>query len=202
MKKIIHRGAEAVLYLQDGKLVKERISKGYRHKDIDFMKRKYPTRTEYRLIVRAKKAGVNVPEVYFVDDVEMKVEMEYIKGELLKDVLDKDFKKICFKIGESVALLHNNNIIHGDLTTSNMILKSGEVFFIDFGLGFFSMKDEDKAVDLKLLRQALESKHYKIFEKAFENVLNGYLSKGTLSVVERLSVVEKRGRYKRKGGAK
>ena len=201
MKKIIARGAEAILYVQNGMLIKERISKGYRISEIDFMKRKYPTRTEYRLLVRAKKAGVNVPEVYFVDDAEMKVEMEYIKGDLLKDVLDKDFK-ICFKIGEIVALLHNNNIIHGDLTTSNMILKDEKIYFIDFGLGFFSMKDEDKSVDLKLLRQALESKHYKIFKKAFENVIKGYLSRGSGKVVERLSVVEKRGRYKRKGGEK
>jgi Kae1-associated kinase Bud32 len=91
-------------------------------------------------------------------------------------------------------------IIHGDLTTSNMILNS-EVFFIDFGLSFFSEKVEDKAVDLHLLRQALESKHYKVWEECFTAVRQGY--EGTANdaelVLKRLEVVESRGRYKRKG---
>jgi len=193
---LIKQGAEAKLYLSDNKLIKERISKGYRIKEIDDVKRKYPTRNEAKLIKKAKEVGVNVPDIFSVDDKTMKVEMEYLKGDLVKNVLEKlkDRNKILKQIGEQINRLHENNIIHGDLTTSNMIIKDDQVYFIDFGLGFISDKLEDKAVDLRLLRQAFESKHYTIIN-AFENVLKGYKNK---QVLERLKVVEKRGRYKRK----
>ena len=75
-----------------------------------------------------------------------------------------------------------------------------EIYFIDFGLSFFSNKIEDKAVDLHLLRQALESKHYKIWEKAFESVLFGYKSKAqdAKEILARFEKVEERGRNKTK----
>ena len=103
------------------------------------------------------------------------------------------------EIGEKIAVLHNNHIIHGDLTTSNMIFNE-EVYFIDFGLSFFSHKIEDKAVDLHLLKQALESKHYKIWEKAFKTALETYKKNAENSdeILKRLEKVEKRGRYKQK----
>jgi len=199
--KIIGRGAESILYFNKNKVIKDRISKGYRHKEIDIMKRKYPTRREAKLLKDAFKIGVNVPKVFDMDDNSMKVEMEFIDGKMLKDILDdsKKKKEICIKIGEQIAILHDNNIIHGDLTTSNMLLVKDKVYFIDFGLGFYSDKVEDKAVDLHLLRQAFESKHYKYFEEFFDNVLKGYKkSKNYSKVMKRLEKVEKRGRYKRK----
>ena len=199
--KIVGRGAESILYLKKDRLVKDRISKGYRHKEIDLMKRKYPTRREAKLLTDASKFGVNVPKVFDMDDNSMKVEMEFIKGDMLKDILDdsKKRKEICKKVGEQISLLHDNNVIHGDLTTSNMLLFKNKVYFIDFGLGFYSDKGEDKAVDLHLLRQAFESKHYKHDKEFFKSVLNGYKkSKNYSKVLERLEKVEKRGRYKRK----
>jgi TP53 regulating kinase-like protein len=203
MKKVIYSGAEAHLYLENDRLVKERISKGYRHEFIDNMKRKYPTRKEYKILLKAKKVGMNVPEVFQVDENEMKVVMEYLKGDNLKNTLDDYHKKkreeVCKLIGEQVALMHDNNIIHGDLTTSNMILKDDKVFFIDFGLGSISLKLEDKAVDIHLLKQAFESKHYEHFEDSFKFVLKGYKkSENYKETLERLEMVEKRGRYKRK----
>ena len=95
--------------------------------------------------------------------------------------------------------MHNNNIIHGDLTTSNMILNK-EVFFIDFGLSFFSEKIEDKAVDLHLLKEALESKHSNIWERSYKAALDSYFKKAVdgRQVLERIKIVEKRGRYKGK----
>ena len=203
MKKILYSGAEAHLYLQEGKLVKERISKGYRHKFIDNMKRKYPTRREFKILLRAHKVGMNVPEVFEMDDNEMKVVMEFVEGDVLKETLDNYSKKkrgeVCLKIGEQVSKMHDNHIIHGDLTTSNMILKDDKVFFIDFGLGFISHKIEDKAVDLHLLRQAFESKHFKYSEELFKNMLKGYKkSENFKEILERLEKVEQRGRYKRK----
>ena len=92
--------------------------------------------------------------------------MQAIEGKRISENLDKftpkKQKKICEKIGENIAKLHEANIIHGDLTSSNMILHVDEnnfkdVYFIDFGLGFISPKVEDKAVDLHLIREAFEA---------------------------------------------
>ena len=101
-------------------------------------------------------------------------------------------------IGKNIAKLHDADIIHGDLTTSNMILSGKEVvYFIDFGLGFISKKIEDKAVDLHLLKQALEAKHFTHWETLFKEVINGYSSsKDSKLVLKQLEKVEKRGRYK------
>jgi len=203
MAKIIGRGAEAILYLDKGNLIKKRIKKGYRHDDLDFKIRKSCTRREYRLMSKAIMI-VNVPKIFDFCDADMRIVMEFIDGEVIRDVLDGFDKvkrnKLCNKLGGNVALLHNKGIIHGDLTTSNFILKGGKIYFIDFGLGFFSHKLEDKAVDLHLLRQALESKHYKHFEESFKEVLKGYRKESDdfKGIIERFDAVEKRGRYKRK----
>ena len=201
--EILHSGAEAILYLEHGNLVKERVSKSYRHEHIDLSKRKYPTRRENKLLLRSKEVGMNVPKVLMFDDSDMKIIMEYIEGDVLKSKLDdyspEKRKEICKKIGKQVALMHDNEIIHGDLTTSNMILNKTKVYFIDFGLGMISNKDEHKAVDLKLLRQAFDSRHYKYPEEFYTWFLEGYgKSKNYESVIDRLKKVEMRGRYKRK----
>lgn len=203
MKKIA-QGAEATIFLDRKKIVKERFRKGYRIPEIDEKLRKGRTRREAKLIEKLNLLGIAAPKFLECDEKEMKISMEYIGGKRLRDVLEKlDYAKICKKVGEQVALLHNNGIIHGDLTTSNMILKQGKIYFIDFGLSFYSEKVEDKAVDIHLLRQALESKHYKIWEKAFRAVLQGYSRAGSYKeIMARLKAVEERGRYKHKGCAK
>jgi TP53 regulating kinase-like protein len=75
------------------------------------------------------------------------------------------------------------------------------VYFVDFGLGYVSSRIEDMAVDLHLLRQALESKHYRVWKKAFAIILAAYRKgmKNSAAVLKRLEVVEMRGRYKQKG---
>jgi len=197
--KILQRGAEAILYREKNILIKERIKKSYRHPEIDIYRRKYATRREASLLQKASQL-ISVPKLLKVDEKEMKLELEYVEGFILRDILEKeDLEKLCNQIGMQIALLHDANIIHGDLTTSNMILKDDKIYFIDFGLGFISEKIEDKAVDLHLLRQALEAKHYRIAEKTFKNIIEGY-KKNTkyLEVLARLKKVEKRGRYKEK----
>lgn len=199
--KIIAQGAEAVLKQENDNLIKERIPKKYRIKEIDDKIRRLRTRSEARLLERASSI-IKVPKIIKVDDKKMEIVMEFIEGEKLSENLDniKEKNKIIEKIGESIAMLHNKNIIHGDLTTSNMILKKDGVFFIDFGLGFVSPKLEDKAVDIHLLRQALESKHYIHYQKCFEGFLKGYKKKSDdyNNIINRLEKVEKRGRYKGK----
>ena len=200
--KILHKGAEAILYKKDNNLVKERITKGYRHKTIDLNKTKYPTRREFKLLTKAKEI-INVPNPIEVDEKNSKIIMEYLTGDVLKTTLDTYQKtkreKVAKLIGEQIALMHDNDIIHGDLTTSNMILKDNKVFFIDFGLGKISQKIEDKATDLKLLQQAFESKHFKHDEELIKNTFIGYKkSKNYKETIEKLEKVNKRGRYKRK----
>jgi len=189
-------GAEAVLYKEKDRLIKKRISKGYRIKEIDEKIRKTRTRSEAKILNKLSFA----PKVLSSDDKQMTIEMEFIKGDLLRDVLDsfnfKKRKEVCEKIGKQIAEMHNQNIIHGDLTTSNMILKDEKIYFIDFGLGFSSLRVEDKATDLRLLKQALESKHYKCFEESYKSILKSYKNKEVLDWL--INKVEKRGRYKRK----
>lgn len=201
--KIIAQGAESIIYLNDSEIIKHRIKKNYRIDEIDIKKRKYPTRIEAKLLQKAKNLGVNVPSVKKVDEKEMKLILEYIDGKIVRDSIEKlnesEIKKIFNDIGKETAKLHDSNIIHGDLTTANFILKDNKIFVIDFGLGFVSDKIEDKAVDLRVLKQALESKHSKISSLAFDGFLNGYSnSKNYEKVIERLGLVSLRGRYKRK----
>lgn len=193
----ISQGAEAIIYKKKN-IIKDRIKKNYRIKEIDEKLRTYRTRREAKILGKLKELNFPSPRLINVDDKKKIIEMEEIKGKKVRDILEKsDYKKLSFELGQKIAFLHNNEIIHGDLTTSNMILEK-EVFFIDFGLGFFSHKIEDKAVDLHLLKQALESKHYKIFEECFNAALNGYESKSDnyKSIMTRFEIVEKRGRYK------
>lgn len=215
MEKTIALGAEAVLIKQDGKLTKKRIEKKYRYKELDKKLRKLRTRKEAKLLEKASSL-INVPRVIKVDDKTKKIIMEFIEGKKLSDCLDllesKKAIEICKTVGSSIAKLHDANIIHGDLTTSNMILKESKgkfdkekhgfsLFFIDFGLGFESSRTEDKAVDLHLLRQAFESKHFSRWQGYFDAALEGYKeSRNAASVLRQFEKVEARGRYKGKLG--
>jgi len=201
-EKIIQQGAEAFILLDGNKVIKRRIKKSYRLADLDEEIRKLRTRSEAKLLLKASKV-VDIPEIKNVNEEDKQISMDFIEGKRLSDYLDffplKEQKKICRIIGENTARLHDADIIHGDLTTSNMILKGGKVFFIDFGLGFGSHKIEDKAVDLHLLRQALEAKHFKHWKELFNEISKRYsISKNYKLVLKQLEKVEKRGRYKEK----
>ncbi|MAG45304.1 MAG: Kae1-associated kinase Bud32 [Nanoarchaeota archaeon] len=192
--KILKQGAESLIKLENNKVIKDRIKKSYRIENLDSKIRKSRTKREAKLL---SSTSINVPKVLNVDEKNMKIEMEYLKGDLLKDIFDKlksnERLSICKQLGEEISKLHEQDIIHGDLTTSNLILKDNKLYFIDFGLGFFSRKVEDKAVDLHLLKQALESKHYKTFKSSYQQILKHYKHK---EVITRLDKVESRGRYK------
>lgn len=196
--KRISGGAEAEIYLDGSKIIKKRIPKSYRIKEIDVPLRKTRTRKEAKILEKLPKEVLH-PSLIKMDDTEMNIEMDFIPGDKVRDILDKKLD-ICEEIGEKIALMHNSGIVHGDLTTSNMILCKGKVYLIDFGLSYFTDKIEDMAVDLHLLKQALESKHYKIFEKAFKLMMEGYKSKSKnySEIKKRFDIVELRGRNKAK----
>ncbi|MEK6875160.1 MAG: RIO1 family regulatory kinase/ATPase [Nanoarchaeota archaeon] len=263
--KILAQGAEATITLSNNFIIKDRIKKPYRIKEIDEKIRKQRTKKEAKLLEKASSI-INCPKPFFIPDkISYKIKMPFIKGKKLSEHLN-NFQEnkqieIMKQIGQNVAKLHDNNIIHGDLTTSNMILVEEDnlkevnnkninlinnhinhniadlkanrnninnisnktnsysmnltnnsnnevggrrkedgnfkVFFIDFGLGFHSTRIEDKAVDIHLLKQALEAKHFKNWKKLFDGVLIGYLNyKEYKQVLEQLNKVERRGRYK------
>src|SRR3989338_9044071 len=163
--KIISQGAEAKIYLTDSKIIKDRIKKDYRIQEIDEKLRTFRTKREAKILEKLHKFGF-VPKVLECDDKE-KLVIEYIEGPKLRDVLDAIYFKnklsaleICREIGKKIKIMHDNHIIHGDLTTSNMMLNSNilldsreksdnqdnnQVYFIDFGLSFVSQKVEDNA---------------------------------------------------------
>jgi TP53 regulating kinase-like protein len=202
------KGAEASLYLemwQGRKVVmKRRLSKAYRLPELDAVIRIQRTLHEPQLIHRAKEAGVPTPTIFMVDVADSNIIMEYVEGKQVKMVLN-DFSKlerlhVCRHIGTLIGCLHKNGIIHGDLTTSNMILTSfGKVFFIDFGLGEYSEELEIQGVDLHLMKRAFQSTHYKYAKECFEAVIEGYTQiigkESTNKVLEKIAQIEKRGRY-------
>jgi len=203
-QKIIAQGAEAVIKQNKNQVTKQRISKSYRIPQIDEKIRKLRTRNEAKIIELASSA-IPVPGILESDEKSKEIVMDFIEGKKLSTNLDnlplKQQLEICKQIGQNTAKIHQLEIIHGDLTTSNMILsrKDNKVFLIDFGLAFRSSKYEDKAVDLHLLRQALEAKHFKNWQQLFDIVKQGYqeVAKNEADkVLNQLIKVEKRGRYK------
>jgi len=247
----LYQGAEAKISLneKENTIVKDRIPKSYRIKELDDKIRKQRTKAEKKLLEKASKI-INAPNPFPLKEFNV-IKMPYIKGEKLSEHLDnfplEKQKEILKIVGEETAKLHDADIIHGDLTTSNMILVDdvgnlpahshpqideidnnqnkristltnkqissdkrdnlgvggrgdgggAKVYFIDFGLGFISKKLEDKAVDLHLLKQALEARHFTHWEVLFSEFLKGYKNyKEASKVLERLKAVEKRGRYR------
>jgi Kae1-associated kinase Bud32 len=203
--KLIKQGAEAKLFLstKDDQriLIKDRIKKNYRITQIDEKIRKDRTSQESNLLSEARRNGVPTPMIIDVDKKNYKIIMEFIDGERIKELLNKSDKKtverLCFEIGRLIGKLHTRGIIHGDLTTSNMILKDEKIYFIDFGLGFFSGKIEDQGTDLRLLHEALKSTHFEILDVCWENVIKGYKTEYSKAdiVLNKVSEIEKRARY-------
>jgi len=213
--ELINQGAEAKIYSTDFKeyfgidkdgllIVKERISKGYRIDELD--KRLVLQRTlfEAKLLHEAKIAGVPTPVIYFIDKSIHAIVMENVVGTRVKEALQGSREvrhDILEKIGDLVGRLHSNNIVHGDLTTSNMIMTDGHIVFIDFGLGEFSSEIEKQAVDAHLLKQALKSTHFEHWEKYWKTFIGSYCrtyAKGK-EVIERINDIELRGRYIERG---
>lgn len=200
--KILQRGAEAIIYLEgESVVVKERIKKSYRINEIDDNLRRMRTKREAKLLRVARELGVKTPKLIAIE--EYKIKMEFIRGEKLKDIIQKisleRVREIFENIAYYIATIHSNDIIHGDLTTSNFIIKDNDIYLIDFGLGFYSSRIEDKATDLYLLYQSIKSTHFNILNEVWNIILKKYgeiYDKAQL-VIKRLEEIEKRGRYKR-----
>ena len=200
-------GAEAILvkdnWLGFNVIKKIRIPKKYRIPQIDQELRNSRTISESRLLVEAKKIGVRTPYVYEIDIPNTTIVMEEIEGELVKKTLKlqidiKEKQELVNEIGQQVGKLHSSDIIHGDLTTSNIISDTEKkITFIDFGLGKISNAVEDKAVDILLIKKCFISTHTEISKELFESFQMGYYitMKNAKSVLKRAVKVEARGRH-------
>lgn len=207
--ELLAKGAEANIYpdhyLGEEVLVKKRVVKSYRIKEIDDYLRKKRTKNEAKLMAEAKRCGVVTPLVYDVDLKEYSITMEKVQGLEVKKIFSSEdpldlnqIRSISRTIGENVALLHDCGLIHGDLTTSNLILgEDGKsVVFIDFGLGKVSDLVEDKGVDLLVFKKAINGIHHDISQECFDHILKGYEgARDYREVVAKIEEIEGRGRY-------
>ena len=201
--RILKEGAEAqiseTMFFGLRAVKKTRVSKGYREKPLDSKILAERLRTDCNLISRAKKAGVRTPLIYAIDPDQLSITMELIEGKTLKDKLNAETEEaelLCAEAGEMVSRLHSAGIIHGDLTTSNFICSREGLVLSDFGLGSFSEKLEDRAVDLLCFKKSFLSTHYSLAKK-WPGIEKAY-SKGfarAKEVLGQMKAVEARARY-------
>ena len=205
---LVKKGAEASLFLEDwyGKkvILKRRLPKRYRLQKLDDEIRLQRTLHEPQFIHKAKEAGVSTPTIFMVDTAEATIIMEFVEGKQVKQILndldEEQRLQLCHYVGRLVGRLHDQGIIHGDLTTSNMILTpAGQVVFVDFGLSEISKELEVRGVDLHLMKRAFQSTHYKYAKECFDATIEGYAEVvgDTMAkdVLEKIREIEKRGRY-------
>ena len=207
MKEVLTIGAESIIFKinQSGQnfLLKYRPKKPYLLDAIDESIRKLRTIRECKMITIARKLGVPTPAVYALDKANHALLMEYIKGRQFKEIVDEVSKKkletMCIKFGYLIALLHQGNVIHGDPTTSNVIVDNqSQLWLVDFGLSEMNATIEMKGVDLHLIRRALETTHWDLQKIMLENTLEGYtdtFGKDAKDVLVRMSEIRERGRY-------
>ena len=201
--KLIKKGAEADIYLtkwdNSKAFLKIRKTKNYRNPILDANLRKQRTIKESQILSKVKSYGIPAPLVYFVNLKKSSIIMQQIPGKPIHDLPDSKIISLSKQIGNLVGLMHKNGIMHGDLTTSNFILFKNKVYVIDFGLSQKTIKPEDHAVDLRLIKEILNSAHATIAYRAWKNFLVGYKSVvGTskyLKITNLVSEIESRGRY-------
>ena len=175
-------------------------------------------KNEVKLLNKAQSLDIKVPHVYLADLNNGIILMDYIENSITckdfifhlvknhsNETLWKVLSDLSIKIGEIIGKLQLNEIIHGDLTSSNILIVQNEtnsfdnmsIYLIDFGLSSISGQLEDKAVDLYVLERALLSTHSLQAEKIFENIMKGFsqaYGKNVHKVIERFEQVRLRGR--------
>jgi len=210
---LLKQGAEAKLrvgtFLGQKAVLKERFSKTYRHPELDSRLTKDRFKGEVRSLLRCKTLGIRTPTLYYVDVDSSSFVMEYLNAPTCRDYINAHredevaLTKLATEMGRLIGLLHNNNLIHGDLTTSNILVESAspasvDLCVIDFGLGYVEGSVEDKGVDLYVLERALISTH-PFTEFMFDEILNTYKSemkdkKARQEIVRKYEEIRMRGR--------
>ncbi|MBA4448147.1 MAG: Kae1-associated serine/threonine protein kinase [Nitrosopumilaceae archaeon] len=201
--KLIKKGAEADIYQttwqNSNAILKIRKTKNYRNSSLDSKIRKQRTIKESQIISQVKSFGIPAPLVYFVNLKNTSIVMQEIPGKPVHDLSESKIIQLSKSIGKLVGMLHKNGIMHGDLTTSNFIFFKNNVYVIDFGLSQNTIKPEDHAVDLRLIKEILNSAHAKIMIPSWKNFLLGYKSivgnANYVKITKLVSDIESRGRY-------
>jgi TP53 regulating kinase-like protein len=201
--KLLKKGAEADIYLtkwnNSNAILKIRKAKKYRNPILDAKIRKQRTIKESQTISEVKSFGIPTPLIFYVNLKNTSIVMQEIQGKPVHDLSDLKIIELSKEIGRLVGIMHKNGIMHGDLTTSNFILYKNKVYVIDFGLSQKTIKHEDHAVDLRLIKEILNSAHAKIMEPSWKNFLLGYKSivgsANYAKITELVSIIESRGRY-------
>ncbi len=206
--ELIRKGAEAYLYktymLGIPVIIKHRISKEYRDKVLDYRIRYHRTILEAKIIGTLRLRGLPVPAVLLVDPAKAILVLEYIEGTMLKELISRDIelsKRIFMELGKYIGIMHSESIVHGDLTTSNVIVRQSDnkPFIIDFGLAHYSNDIEDQGVDIHLMLRSLESTHPKHVDVLFKEFLKGYTSvrgeEYTRKLLDKVKEIRMRGRY-------
>ncbi|KAK9281410.1 hypothetical protein L1049_004311 [Liquidambar formosana] len=207
---LLKQGAEArvfeATFVGRRSIVKERFSKKYRHPSLDSKLTLKRLNAEARCMTKARRLGVPTPVLYSVDPVLHTLTFEYVEGPSVKEifldfglhgVVEERLNDVAMQIGDAIGKLHDGGLIHGDLTTSNMLIRNGtnQLVLIDFGLSFTSTLPEDKAVDLFVLERALISMHSSC-GNVMDRILAAYRksSKQWSSTLNKLAQVRQRGR--------
>lgn len=209
---MLYNGAEArvsELEWNGRKIIcKERLVKRYRHADLDKEITRSRMLQETRNAWRLRGAGVDTPFIYFADLPARKIYYEFVDGETMQTAFDslteEELRAACHAVGESLGKMHEKNLVHGDLTTANIMLRKAsggrlsteKPCIIDLGLSYTSAQVEDKAVDIFVLKKAFLSAHGPHRVGLFDEILDGYSRTGETAaeVIARLEVVEQRGR--------
>lgn len=176
----------------------------YRLKVLDDSIRAQRTVREAEMLHSAKVAGVATPFVYFVDPPGATIVMEHVEGARMKDLVDGSPESsfpLFRELGRMTGRLHRAGIVHGDLTTANVVVRDGSLVLLDFGLSSHATRVEDHAVDLRLVKETVSGAHPDAFAKGYEALAEGYLSEVGAqrgkSVMRQLRSIESRGRYAR-----
>ncbi|ACP48242.1 Mn2+-dependent serine/threonine protein kinase [Sulfolobus islandicus Y.N.15.51] len=207
--RLIKRGAESNIYegyfLGIRAIFKQRIKKSYRNPELDHKINYERTILEAKIIYTALKNDMNVPAVLFIDPNNYLLVIEYIEGEIVKDLINTNnsvqpLSKIGERIGELTGKLHSIGIAHGDLTTNNLILSSinNDIFIIDFGLSRRTQDEEDLATDFHIFLRSLESIHSDFKDIIYNSFVEGYrtiMGGKTDEILELVKDIRMRGRY-------
>ena len=157
------------------------------------------------MIHLAKEAGVEAPFLYDVELPAATLVMEFVKGDRMKDVIEstpaEELDAMFSSLGVDIGKLHSSGMMHGDLTTANVVRREGALVFIDFGLAVHTSRVEDHAVDLRLIKETLVGAHPKVASSALDSLFRGYSrsvgSSRSRAVTRQLQDIERRGRYAR-----
>lgn len=207
--RLLYKGAEADVVkakwcgLDAVYKVRKRLP--YRLKSLDSQIRRLRTLHEAEMIASAKRARVSTPYLYFVDPVGATIVMEYVRGPRMKDLVSSapraQVSLLFRELGAVVARLHEAGIMHGDVTTANVVKRGDELVFLDFGLSVHSSRIEDHAVDLRLIKETIVGAHSDVAQAALDSLLGGYGEVAgeteSRAVFRQLRAIERRGRYAR-----